>query len=692
MSASGVPFKHLNACNKCAARKVKCDKKEPCGACHRAGAECIYPTIVHRPRKRKFQSSLDVLMEKLGEYEDLLRRNNIPFTPLPANDVEAVTSNIEASASAGSRSSPLGHVGPLNAQDTDRQSLSDVQGPASNDAITIGGLVVNDDGSKNYEYSMLATLSKEFTPNTPQAESTSTSSVRSLICRMLLSPIGPSQSSSLVIPASHEEELWSIFLRDVDPLTKVIHWPVVDQLRKRKISAKPTPTCFDALLASIYACAIVPLGEVECQTRFGHGRAVLIEHYYAATRKALFELDFLHSLDLMLVQALALLLTSIHHLSEPSLCWSILGLVIRKAQTIGLHRDGTSLGLSLYECEIRRRVWWYLVTLDMRVSELSGAANSIISQPWDTNFPTNINDQDLHPDIDFLTPATDGLTDMSFCLFQYEAVRLVRSAYLAASPEVMLRNSPRMLLSIEQINVFRRTVEDRFLRFCDPVIPVHFMLNSFARLTLSKMQAFVQEIRPKERKPQQSSRSDSGSKLNYGLRMLEYDQLLHSNPSVHGFRWFIYVQFPWGALIWLLQSMLTKDWGAREDNTWHHIETLYQRYPELYDEDRGLHRLVNTLVLRVWWLRQALRKGPALPSEVEPTPLFITELLSKPYIRNDQVAPVESREIISNEGTYGAAPITSEATIMEQLDNWDQLLFMPTASPESNFDFSAWLT
>ncbi|GKZ64566.1 hypothetical protein AnigIFM60653_006038 [Aspergillus niger] len=561
MSASGVPFKHLNACNKCAARKVKCDKKEPCGACHRAGAECIYPTIVHRPRKRKFQSSLDVLMEKLGEYEDLLRRNNIPFTPLPANDVEAVTSNIEASASAGSRSSPLGHVGPLNAQNTDRQSLSDVQGPASNDAITIGGLVVNDDGSKNYEYSMLATLSKE---------------------------VG--------------------------------------------------------------------------------------------------------SRNLMLVQALALLLTSIHHLSEPSLCWSILGLVIRKAQTIGLHRDGTSLGLSLYECEIRRRVWWYLVTLDMRVSELSGAANSIISQPWDTNFPTNINDQDLHPDIDFLTPATDGLTDMSFCLFQYEAVRLVRSAYLAASPEVMLRNSPRMLLSIEQINVFRRTVEDRFLRFCDPVIPVHFMLNSFARLTLSKMQAFVQEIRPKERKPQQSSRSDSGSKLNYGLRMLEYDQLLHSNPSVHGFRWFIYAQFPWGALIWLLQSMLTKDWGAREDNTWHHIETLYQRYPELYDEDRGLHRLVNTLVLRVWWLRQALRKGPALPSEVEPTPHFITELLSKPYIRNDQVAPVESREIISNEGTYGAAPITSEATIMEQLDNWDQLLFMPTASPESNFDFSAWLT
>ncbi|GLA41436.1 hypothetical protein AnigIFM63309_009526 [Aspergillus niger] len=553
MSASEVPFKHLNACNKCAARKVKCDKKEPCGACHRAGAECIYPTIVHRPRKRKFQSSPDVLMEKLGEYEDLLRRNNIPFTPLPANDVEAVTSNIEAAASAGSRSSPLGHVGPLNAQDTDRQSLSDVQGPASNDAITIGGLVVNDDGSKNYEHSMLATLSKE-----------------------------------------------------------------------------------------------------------------------VGSRSEAF--------------------TSIHHLSEPSLCWSILGLVIRKAQTIGLHRDGTSLGLSLYECEIRRRVWWYLVTLDMRVSELSGAANSIISQPWDTNFPTNINDQDLHPDIDFLTPATDGLTDMSFCLFQYEAVRLVRSAYLAASPEVMLRNSPRMLLSIEQINVFRRTVEDRFLRFCDPVIPVHFMLNSFARLTLSKMQAFVQEIRPKERKPQQSSRSDSGSKLNYGMRMLEYDQLLHSNPSVHGFRWFIYAQFPWGALIWLLQSMLTKDWGAREDKTWHHIETLYQRYPELYDEDRGLHRLVNTLVLRVWWLRQALRKGPALPSEVEPTPHFITELLSKPYIRNDQVAPVESRETISNEGTYGAAPITSEATIMEQLDNWDQLLFMPTASPESNFDFSAWLT
>ncbi|OJK00813.1 hypothetical protein ASPACDRAFT_42303 [Aspergillus aculeatus ATCC 16872] len=383
--------------------------------------------------------------------------------------------------------------------------------------------------------------------------------------------------------------------------------------------------------------------------------------------------------------------TTIHQLSEPSCFWSILGFVIRKAQAIGLHRDGMSLGLSQYECEIRRRVWWYLVALEIRASELAGAVNSVVSQSWDTNFPTNIDDQDLHPEIKILTSAADRLTDMSFCLFQYEAVRLFRSVYLETSPEVMLRTNPRMLLSLARIKVFRRTVEDKFLRFCDPVIPMHFMLNSFARLTLCKMEASSQEIRPKARKNQHSSLWDSDSKLTYGLRMLEYDRLLHSNQSVHGFRWFIYAHFPWGALIWLLQAMLTKDLGMREENTWHHVKTLYQRYPEMYNEDRGLHRLVNTLVLRVWCLRQTLRKGAALQSEVEAAPHFITELLSKPYIRNDQAAPVGSPETLHNKGANGVTPFMSETTTTEHLENWDQSMFISAASPESSFDFGAWL-
>ncbi|WVF69574.1 hypothetical protein IAT40_004352 [Kwoniella sp. CBS 6097] len=44
--------------------------------------------------------------------------------------------------------------------------------------------------------------------------------------------------------------------------------------------------------------------------------------------------------------------------------WPILGTAVKIAQSLGLHRDGSHYGLSRYEIEERRQVWWELVTYD----------------------------------------------------------------------------------------------------------------------------------------------------------------------------------------------------------------------------------------------------------------------------------------------------------------------------------------
>lgn len=42
--------------------------------------------------------------------------------------------------------------------------------------------------------------------------------------------------------------------------------------------------------------------------------------------------------------------------------WIINGITMRVAQSIGMHHEPSRLGLSPFDAEIRRRLWWHIVT------------------------------------------------------------------------------------------------------------------------------------------------------------------------------------------------------------------------------------------------------------------------------------------------------------------------------------------
>ncbi|KAK8847607.1 hypothetical protein IAR55_005466 [Kwoniella newhampshirensis] len=67
--------------------------------------------------------------------------------------------------------------------------------------------------------------------------------------------------------------------------------------------------------------------------------------------------------------------------------WPILGTAVKIAQSLGLHRDGSHFGLSQYEIEERRVVWWELVTYD-RLQALCFGRPCSTSYKWsDTQMP-----------------------------------------------------------------------------------------------------------------------------------------------------------------------------------------------------------------------------------------------------------------------------------------------------------------
>jgi hypothetical protein len=47
----------------------------------------------------------------------------------------------------------------------------------------------------------------------------------------------------------------------------------------------------------------------------------------------------------------------------------MVAVVVRLAHMLSLHRDGQGLQFTPFEAEMRRRLWWQVVLLDMRASE-----------------------------------------------------------------------------------------------------------------------------------------------------------------------------------------------------------------------------------------------------------------------------------------------------------------------------------
>ena len=112
--------------------------------------------------------------------------------------------------------------------------------------------------------------------------------------------------------------------------------------------------------------------------------------------------------------------------ANPSTSFSLLGIAIRIAQRLGLHRDGSVFGLPPVEAEERRRIWWQMQHMEISISQLLGCIFVTLYADWDTKLPANIKDADVQPDTQTLPSDRFGLTGMSHRLWRYFVLHLNR--------------------------------------------------------------------------------------------------------------------------------------------------------------------------------------------------------------------------------------------------------------------------
>lgn len=246
--------------------------------------------------------------------------------------------------------------------------------------------------------------------------------------------------------------------------------------------------------------------------------------------------------------------------ARPAASFSLMGMAVRIAERMGLHRDGDDLGLPTLRSEERRRMWWQLQDMEIAIGSLTGSITLTIYADWNTKLPKNLEDHDIRPDVQVLPPDRHGLTTMSHCLWRYQILYMQRSTRL---PDGTRKNllwllSPHVPLSSKdaEIDITEQILGEKFLQHCEPVNPLHLHIQIGVR-------SFVLAARRVARQPalinariSEMSLREREDYLGLCMKSLEYYLLSVKTEALKSYQWHSDNYLQWPSCEWPMNTLV----------------------------------------------------------------------------------------------------------------------------------------
>ncbi|KAK1573322.1 fungal-specific transcription factor domain-containing protein [Colletotrichum navitas] len=395
------------ACVFCHQRKIKCDRKSPCANCVKADQPCIpSKRAPSGSGRRRFAKDL---LQRLQQCESLLSEVALRGKEGYPIGTDTIGPTTEVSSPAASLVSYEEVRKQLTSRPHGRIVYNEgratfMENPFRGDIVDhLQSLTLNADGNDT---------GQSTNPSTSTSVSEHAEPVHLEFMHFDIFTLGPVEML----------RLWQVFLERVNPMTKVVHVPTLEPLVFKAVTGGiDLSTDFKALMCCINVVAIMALSESEAIQMLGAEKSSALRRSTLAMKKALAETDFLRRYNMMILQCLVLYLVSVQGQLDQHAAWVLTGGLVRIAQRMGLHRDGQLLGLSPFETEIRRRIWWQIILLESKYASLAGFCDAILPPNWDTTLPSNVNDADLVPGSLEPIKSREGATEMAFCLMIYES-------------------------------------------------------------------------------------------------------------------------------------------------------------------------------------------------------------------------------------------------------------------------------
>lgn len=615
------------SCTNCRARKLKCSREHPCSHCVRSGAECVFPTRkrIRKPRKNKNSE----LLQRLSRLESIV--SNVSLAALSSDDIIVSGPGPSTSPSPAARPpvesvSKQAQATPSGARDDWQKALQASKASRYLSGEFWSSLCVEVEGLRQALEQSTDSSEDEQQPSqeaTPEsATDNNTPSAYAFSPGMLLGSSSHSSSEHIEHPTHDQIRfLTSTFFTNVDMILKILHRPTIETallaFADAQESARPqlAPER-EVLFFSIYHAAVASLPASTCLTYLGYRRDDLMRAYSSAVEHLLVRADYLNSTSLETLQALTLFVACVRSSRGSKAAWALLSLPIRLAQGLNLHRESSNTYLSPYEAELRRRLWWQLIVLDIRASEDRGTKTIVGLDSWDTRLPLNINDADFGPDSCGPLVEREGPTDMTFYLCTAHCSNLfLRIEHAQGAPGAnnniagecgggrsTSTPSGAPALSIEETVQHAQALESRFVAGADPNHPPSYLASVMVRLVILKLWLGMQYPVHPRRRPSAPSASRQGAgpgggqgagmfpheaTLRTAVGIMELNEYLGNGPYGDRFSWWSNTYVQWHPLAVVLAELCTQTKGELVDRAWRTVEDVFPRWSEVIADTKS---------------------------------------------------------------------------------------------------------
>ncbi|KAL6857306.1 fungal-specific transcription factor domain-containing protein [Trichoderma novae-zelandiae] len=626
-------LKHFS-CLSCRQRKVKCDRHAPCVNCVKAGRQCSFVAPVRGKRKRT-KPPKETLHARVRRYEEMLKAYGAKIEPEPCEDEDGSGSEMES----GNGTPEMAEVVLMRAQ----------SGRASED--TKPKFIIKEGASRYFDSALWSNLSDDF----QHPEATNFNDVGEAIP---VEPDGhPDESGLFFEPEGDKIEslaklhpstpllsrLKDIYKDRVDPMMKILHlptfWAALTNALRRPLEI---PKSLESLIFAVYLVTISSLKEEEAQNLFGAPLSAIVKRYRIATRQALVNARFLSTSNLKTLQAFSIFTICVRKVYRCETLYILSGVAIRLARKMGLHRDGTFLGLSPFETEMRRRLWWHLAHVDCRTADVMGTKPSTEISNGDTKVPVNVDDDELHPDMTSFPKERNGITAISLCLIKCEIMETLckfAKVYptdlrweMLYNPEISLAGKDSIIKGVED------HLESKYLRYCDPSSPLDTFISVMARSAVCKMRLFAHNVRQFAHMSAKASQKDHEVSFFNAMKLLEYANLVQGgHMGLDKFTWQIGTSYLWNTMLYLLIEVRARKTGPDVDKAWRLIGVVFSRCPQVLEEFAGsVYVALGKWTLEVWDSYIAASKEEGLPEPVVPD--YIDEIREWQRVKSESEA------------------------------------------------------
>ncbi|BEI90346.1 uncharacterized protein CcaverHIS019_0304160 [Cutaneotrichosporon cavernicola] len=470
----------VQSCSECRRRKIKCDKKFPCGPCilRQDQARCHEVGTAEKQLVASSNYATTQDLANLAHRVDALEAALVKSGSIVPADLESFLSQIRTKVQT-TQAVERPHSGRASTGlEDDDDNVSDTEGAAltlehlafgrsrvdgSHSLPVLGGRkesTISKAPGQGYHLArsgvaagegdmqsfVAGTASYDLQPARNEEERRS----RFLALSEAMAPMDVFDmcykrtdiilnALTRVLPTKERGELLvNAFLLRVDWLHRVLHVPTFLS-QCRDLWALPQDRVVYEIsmpFLAIYLVVITQLGlhfmdSAETGKHFSPEEVSgLSDIWYAAARSAQWASDFMGTHTLENLQATILMTVLMNNRDRADAAWALLGAAIKIAQGLGISRlgaeqqsvEGRPLPMwkgrweSLIQREVGRRIWWQLVFLDWSLAPSYNYASSIQPDQIKTALPANIEDEDLVDDQPLRPQPVNVRTRMSFQL------------------------------------------------------------------------------------------------------------------------------------------------------------------------------------------------------------------------------------------------------------------------------------